>query len=78
MTTIFAFDTATSVATCSLARAGEPVGEARTEARLVLHQEGRSALVPGDEVTFGVRVDGLRYFSADDGAALASRGVAAP
>jgi tRNA threonylcarbamoyladenosine biosynthesis protein TsaB len=34
--TIFAFDTATSVATCSLVRDGEPVDEVRTEARLVL------------------------------------------
>jgi tRNA threonylcarbamoyl adenosine modification protein YeaZ len=34
--TIFAFDTATRVAACSLLRDGEPVGEARTEARLVL------------------------------------------
>ncbi len=36
MTTIFAFDTATSVATCSLVRDGEPAGEVRTQARLVL------------------------------------------
>jgi tRNA threonylcarbamoyladenosine biosynthesis protein TsaB len=36
VTTIFAFDTATSVATCSLVRNGEPVEEVRTEARLVL------------------------------------------
>jgi tRNA threonylcarbamoyladenosine biosynthesis protein TsaB len=36
VTTIFAFDTATSVATCALVRDGEPVGEAYTEARLVL------------------------------------------
>ena len=40
------------------------------DARLVVHQEGRSPLVPGDEVTFGVRADGLRFFTADDGAAL--------
>jgi tRNA threonylcarbamoyladenosine biosynthesis protein TsaB len=36
MRTIFAFDTATSVATCSLVRDGEPSEELRTEARLVL------------------------------------------
>ena len=36
MRTIFAFDTATSVATCSLVRDGEPPEEVRTEARLVL------------------------------------------
>jgi tRNA threonylcarbamoyladenosine biosynthesis protein TsaB len=36
VTTIFAFDTATSFATCSLVRDGEPGEEARTEARLVL------------------------------------------
>jgi tRNA threonylcarbamoyladenosine biosynthesis protein TsaB len=34
--TIFAFDTATSIATCALVRAGEALGEACTEARLVL------------------------------------------
>jgi tRNA threonylcarbamoyladenosine biosynthesis protein TsaB len=37
VTTIFAFDTATSVAACALVRDGEAVGEAHTEARLVLH-----------------------------------------
>jgi tRNA threonylcarbamoyladenosine biosynthesis protein TsaB len=36
MRTIFAFDTATTVATCSLVRDGEPVEEVRTQARLVL------------------------------------------
>ena len=36
MTTIFAFDTATSIATCSLVRDGEPIDEVRTQARLVL------------------------------------------
>ena len=36
MRTIFAFDTATSVATCSLVREGAPSEEVRTEARLVL------------------------------------------
>jgi tRNA threonylcarbamoyladenosine biosynthesis protein TsaB len=36
MRTIFAFDTATSVATCSLVRGDEASAEVRTEARLVL------------------------------------------
>ena len=36
MRTIFAFDTATSVATCSLVREGEPGDEVRTQARQVL------------------------------------------
>jgi tRNA threonylcarbamoyladenosine biosynthesis protein TsaB len=36
VTTIFAFDTATSVATCALVRGGELVEDVRTEARLVL------------------------------------------
>lgn len=36
MRTIFAFDTATSIATCSLVRDGEPVDELHTQARLVL------------------------------------------
>jgi ABC-type sugar transport system ATPase subunit len=48
------------------------------DARLVVHEEGRSTLVPGDEVTFGVRADGLRFFSAEDGSALTARRVAAP
>ena len=47
------------------------------DARLVVHQQGRSPLAPGDEVTFGVRADGLRFFAADDGAALPARGVPA-
>lgn len=36
MRTIFAFDTATSVAACALLRDGDSLGDARTEARLVL------------------------------------------
>ena len=36
MTTIFAFDTATTATACSLVRDGEPVGERFTEARSVL------------------------------------------
>jgi len=36
VTTIFAFDTATSIATCSLVRDDEQVDEVRTQARLVL------------------------------------------
>ena len=36
MRTIFAFDTATSVATCSLVCDGSPSDEVRTEARLIL------------------------------------------
>jgi len=36
VTTIFAFDTATPIATCALVRDGEPIGEARTAARGVL------------------------------------------
>src|SRR5581483_11866830 len=34
--TIFAFDTATSIASCSLVRDDEPIDEVRTQARLVL------------------------------------------
>jgi tRNA threonylcarbamoyladenosine biosynthesis protein TsaB len=34
--TIFAFDTATSIATCAVLRDGEPLDELRTQARLVL------------------------------------------
>ena len=36
MRTIFAFDTATSIATCSLVRDAEAVEDVRTEARLIL------------------------------------------
>jgi tRNA threonylcarbamoyladenosine biosynthesis protein TsaB len=50
--TILAFDTATSVATCALVRDGEPAGEARTQARLVLRAADElmaaAGLVPGD------------------------------
>ena len=52
MTTIFAFDTATSVATCALVRDGEAVGEAHTEARLVLRAADElmraAGVVPGE------------------------------
>jgi tRNA threonylcarbamoyl adenosine modification protein YeaZ len=50
--TIFAFDTATSVATCALVRDGEAAGEARTQARLVLSAADElmaaAGVAPGD------------------------------
>jgi ABC-type sugar transport system ATPase subunit len=39
-------------------------------ARLVVFEEGRSAAVPGDRIEFGLVASGLRYFSAETGAAL--------
>jgi ABC-type sugar transport system ATPase subunit len=40
-------------------------------ARLAVFQEGRSTLQVGDHVTFGLVPAGLRFFSRDDGGALA-------
>jgi ABC-type sugar transport system ATPase subunit len=40
-------------------------------AMLAVFQEGRAALAPGDDVEFGLVPEGLRFFSPDDGAALA-------
>ncbi|MBV8395864.1 MAG: tRNA (adenosine(37)-N6)-threonylcarbamoyltransferase complex dimerization subunit type 1 TsaB, partial [Actinobacteria bacterium] len=52
MRTIFAFDTATSIATCAIVRDGDTVGEARTQARLVLAAADElvrgAGLRPGD------------------------------
>ncbi|MGI8781325.1 MAG: TOBE domain-containing protein, partial [Solirubrobacteraceae bacterium] len=38
--------------------------------RLAVHQEGRTALQPGDSVEFGFVPHGLRYFAVDSGEAL--------
>jgi ABC-type sugar transport system ATPase subunit len=44
-------------------------------AQLVVHYDGRAALLPGDELTFGVLPGALRYFDAETGLALAPRGT---
>ena len=41
------------------------------ETRLVLCVEGRSAAQPGDGVAFGVVAEGLRFFDAESGLAIA-------
>jgi ABC-type sugar transport system ATPase subunit len=38
--------------------------------RLVVFEEGRSSVVPGDRIEFGLVPSGLRYFAADTGRAL--------
>jgi ABC-type sugar transport system ATPase subunit len=47
------------------------LGVATDGARLVVHQDGRTPLQPGDEVEFGLLPAGLRYFDARTGAAIA-------
>jgi tRNA threonylcarbamoyl adenosine modification protein YeaZ len=60
VTTIFAFDTATSTATCALVRRGELLGERETEARSLLADADRllreAGLEPGelDAVVAGI------------------------
>jgi ABC-type sugar transport system ATPase subunit len=53
------------------------VGVAVGEARVVVHHDGRSTLLPGDRVEFGVLPGTLRFFDAEDGRALAPARVAA-
>jgi ABC-type sugar transport system ATPase subunit len=53
---------------------GVDVGEDR---RVVVHHDGRAALVPGDRVEFGVLPGALRYFDVADGRALPAARVAA-
>ncbi len=43
------------------------------DSRVAIYEEGRSALQPGDEVSFGVRPDGLRVFDAATGEAVPTR-----
>jgi ABC-type sugar transport system ATPase subunit len=38
--------------------------------RLVVFEEGRAAVLPGDRIEFGLVPDGLRYFAVDSGRAL--------
>jgi ABC-type sugar transport system ATPase subunit len=40
------------------------------ESRIVIYEEGRSGLLPGDKVSFGLRADGLRIFDAETGDAI--------
>jgi ABC-type sugar transport system ATPase subunit len=46
------------------------LGVATDGARLVVHQDGRTPLRPGDEIDFGIAPAGLRFFDAQTGAAL--------
>jgi multiple sugar transport system ATP-binding protein len=48
------------------------VGVEAGDARLVVHHDGRAALLPGDRVEFGLTAGALRYFDAGDGRALAA------
>jgi ABC-type sugar transport system ATPase subunit len=48
------------------------VGVQAGGAHLVVHQDGRAPLLPGDQIEFGLVPADLRYFAADDGLALRS------
>jgi ABC-type sugar transport system ATPase subunit len=43
------------------------------DAQLVVHYDGRAAILPGDELSFGLRPAGLRFFDVAGGQALAAR-----
>jgi ABC-type sugar transport system ATPase subunit len=46
------------------------VGVEVGDARVVVHHDGRAALLPGDPVQFGLLPSGLRFFGAGDGQAI--------
>jgi ABC-type sugar transport system ATPase subunit len=46
------------------------LGVATDGARLVIHQDGRATLAPGDAIEFGISPEGLRFFDPESGAAL--------
>ena len=46
------------------------VGVQVGDARVVVHHEGRAALLPGDRVEFGVLPGALRFFDAETGTAI--------
>jgi ABC-type sugar transport system ATPase subunit len=54
------------------------VGVEAGEAHLVVHHDGRAALLPGDEIEFGLVSAELRFFGRDDGIALRSENGAGP
>jgi ABC-type sugar transport system ATPase subunit len=54
------------------------VGVETGGARLIVHHDGRAALLPGDRIEFGLVAADLRYFSVEDGLALRSGNGAAP
>jgi ABC-type sugar transport system ATPase subunit len=54
------------------------VGVEAGTAQLIVHHDGRAALLPGDRIEFGLVPADLRFFSADDGLALRSVNGAAP
>jgi ABC-type sugar transport system ATPase subunit len=47
-------------------------------AHLIVHHDGRAALLPGDRIEFGLVPGDLRFFSAEDGLALRSEDGARP
>jgi ABC-type sugar transport system ATPase subunit len=53
------------------------VGVTAGDARIVVHHDGRSTLLPGDRVRFGVLPAALRFFDASSGQALPGAAVAA-
>jgi ABC-type sugar transport system ATPase subunit len=54
------------------------VGVEAGGAHLVVHQDGRAPLLPGDQIDFGLVPADLRYFGAEDGLALRSENGARP
>ena len=54
------------------------VGVEAGEAHLVVHHDGRAALLPGDQIEFGLVQADLRFFGTDDGLALRSANGAGP
>jgi ABC-type sugar transport system ATPase subunit len=54
------------------------VGVEAGGARLIVHHDGRAALLPGDRIEFGLVTAQLRFFSAEDGVALRSENGAGP
>jgi ABC-type sugar transport system ATPase subunit len=51
------------------------VGIAVDGAELVVHHDGRAALLPGDAIEFGVAPAGLRFFAPDSGLAIPAGGA---
>jgi ABC-type sugar transport system ATPase subunit len=54
------------------------VGVEAGDAHLVVHHDGRAALLPGDRIEFGLVPAELRFFGAEDGLALRSENGAGP
>jgi ABC-type sugar transport system ATPase subunit len=52
------------------------VGVEVGDARVVVHHDGRAALLPGDRVEFGLLPGALRFFDPADGTAVRDGAVA--